>query len=151
MANVLEGTPYSELLDAALSKLRDYDLAGLSQEECYAILAEHIRPACVKFRACIQNLKNRDDLLQQFNFLLSDYEIEILSNEIVRSYINATYINTPLVLKTMLSSRDFNTFSNANHLNSLMALNDRLRRENEQLISGYSWENSTLYNGGGRA
>jgi hypothetical protein len=141
-------TPYSEVFDAALSKLRDYDLAELTQDECYAILHDYLRPACVKFKVCKQNLSNRDSLLYCFNVALSDDEIEILSNEVVTAYLYATYIKTPLVLKTVLPSRDFSTFSNANHLEKLLQLHGTLKRENEQLMSSYSWSNSSVFSGG---
>ena len=148
MAEVFKTTPYSVLFDAALSKLKDYDFDDLSQDEIYIILLPYIRPACVKFKASVQNLKNRDDMLQQFNLVLEDDEIEILANEVVRAYIDATYLKTPLVLKTMLTSKDFHVFSNANHIRSLMLLDETLKKENEQLISGYSWENSSIYDSG---
>lgn len=141
-------TPYEEIFDAALSKLKDYDLVSLPQEDCYAILSDYLRPACVKFQSCKKNLKNRDNLLQQFNTRLSDEEIEILSNEVVREYIYTTHIKTPLVLKMVLPSKDYGVSSNANHLDRLLDLHNTLRKENEQLISIYSWSSSKLLNSG---
>ena len=141
-------TLYSEIFDAALSKLKDYDLFDLSQEDCYTILLAYLRPACVKFRVCRQNLKNRCDTLQSFNIQLTDDEIEILANEVAREYISANYIKTQLLLKTALPSRDFSSFSNANHLDKLLDLHKTLKKDNEQLISQYSWSASGLFGGG---
>ena len=144
-------TKYNVIFDAALSKLKDYDFANLSQEQCYSILAEHIRPAIIKFKCCRQDLQDRDDELREFNLELTDEEIEILANEVVRNYIYSTYIRSPLVLKPTLSSRDFNVFSNANHLDKLLNLHEVAKRENAQLISAYSWEDSDLFKKEGEA
>ena len=137
-------TLYSELFDAALSKLRDYDLASLSQDEIYTILFDYIRPAIVKFKVCRQNLSDRDDLLKQFNMELTDDEIEILSNGIVIAYICANYIKTSLLMKMALPSKDFHAFSQNNQLRGLLSLHKTLTEENEQLISRYSWFGSNL-------
>lgn len=144
-------TQYSDIFDVALSKMSDYDLANLSQDDVYSILSEYLRGACVKFRSC-KKLKDRDDDLAEFSVVLDDDEIEILANQIIIGYLDANYIKTQALLKSSLINRhDYHIFSPKNHLEGLNNLHDRLMKENEQLISQYSWANSRLFNSGGGA
>ena len=45
-----------------------------------SIAISYIPKACIMFESCNQNLENRDDELQQFNFELSKTNFEILCN-----------------------------------------------------------------------
>jgi len=94
---------------------------------------------CLTFHVCRKNLNNRNDKLERFNEELSIEEIDILSNYAVLEYIDSNCIRVPSVLKASLSSVDFNAFSPANFLNSLMAMHTRFLAENETLISRYAW------------
>ena len=54
-------------------------------------------------------------------------------------YIDSKYIRTPVLLKVQYSSKDFNSFSNANHLDKLLSMQKRFLTENETLLSRYAW------------
>jgi hypothetical protein len=85
----------------------------------------------------------RDEILEQFNADLSNTEIEIISNFALIEYIDSTYVRTATLLKVNLSSSDFNSYSPANMLDKLLAMHDTYRRENETLLSRYSWMNNS--------
>lgn len=138
-------TPYSVLYDSVLSKVKDYDFLSLSQSDVYSIMFDYIRPAIVKFKSCKQDLKNRDDLIGQFNIELSDSEIEILSDYMVVVYIDANYIRVPAAMKQQLSSKDFNTFSPSALLEKVTAVRNKYMQEAKQMMIDYSYENSKLF------
>ena len=57
----------------------------------------------------------------------------------VIEYLDSNYIRVPLMLKPTLSSKDFNAFSPANHLNKVMEVREKYRKNNETLLSRYRW------------
>ena len=131
------GTPFEELYESVLSKIRDYDFINLNEDEIYEVLSDYLRPAIASFRGCRQDLSQRND--SQFEAKLTDTEIEILSNYMVISYIDSNYIRVPLALKQTLSSKDFNAFSPANQLDKMIAMREKYRKDNETLLSRYRW------------
>jgi hypothetical protein len=64
-------------------------------------------------------------------------------------YIDSNYVRDPKLLQVMLSSKDFNAFSNANLLDKITATQKRYLSENETLLTRYAWmgmKDSTLLN-----
>lgn len=131
------GTPFTELYESVLSKIRDYDFLNLEESEIYEVLSDYLRPAIASFRGCRQDLSQRNK--KRFQCTLTDTEIEILANYMVIAYLDSNYIRVPLALKQTLSSKDFNAFSPANHLEKMMAMREKYRKDNETLLSRYRW------------
>lgn len=131
------GTPFIELYESVLSKIRDYDFLNLNEEEIYQVLSDYLRPAIASFRGCKQDLSQRNKT--RFKCKLTDIEIEILSNYMVIAYIDSNYIRVPLALKQALSSKDFNAFSPANQLSKLIEMREMYRKDTETLLSRYRW------------
>lgn len=131
------GTPFTVLYDGVLSKIKDYDFFNMKQEEIYGILFDYIRPAVVAFRGCKQDISQREE--DCFKCELTDTEIEILVNYMTIAYLDSNYIRVPLALKQTLSSKDFNAFSPANHLEKMMEIREKYRKENETLLVRYSY------------
>lgn len=132
-------TPYTAIYDNLLPKFRSYEIPLMTADEVKEYLHDFIVPAITRFHICRKNLNNRDDVLEQFNEDLSDTEIEIISNFALIEYLDSTYIRTASLLKVNLSSSDFNSYSPANMLDKLMGMRDAYRRENEMILSRYSW------------
>lgn len=131
------GTPFTVLYDSVLSKIRDYDFFNMEQEEIYSVLSDYIRPAVAAFRGCKQDISQRTET--EFECTLTDTEIEILANYMTIAYIDSNYIRVPLALKQTLSSKDFNAFSPANHLEKMMEVREKYRKDNETLLVRYSY------------
>lgn len=138
-------TSYSILYDSVLSKVKDYDFLSLTEAEVYDIMFDYIRPAIVRFRSCKQDLKSRDDLCGYFNFELTDDEIEILSDFMVVTYLDANYIRVPSAMKQQLSSKDFNTFSPAELLGKVTSVRNKYMQEAKQTMVDYSYRDSKLF------
>lgn len=139
-------TPYEAIYENVLPKFRSHEIPLMDEDEVKEFLHDFLVPAISRFHVCKKDLSDRDDSLEQFNFELSDVEIEILGNYLLLEYLDSTYIRTPTLLKASLSSKDFNVFSSANMLDKLNAMHDMYRRENEGLVSRYAWQNTTTNN-----
>jgi len=138
-------TPYKVLFDGVITKLRSTGIPNITEDEFDDILSDYIRPACVKFKACKQDLNQRNDVLAYFEIVLIDEEIEILVNFLYIEFLSANYINVPSLLRQSLVSKDYHTFSSRNHLSGLMDLRDQIQRETRQMISIYSNMESGLF------
>ena len=138
-------TSYTVLYDSVLDKIKDYIFADLQQDDVYSILNNYIRPAITKFEECHQDLSNRNDEEQEFNITLTDTEIEILSNFMVVEYLDANYIRIPIMLKSTLTSKDFQTYSPANQLEKVRGVRELYMNENAQLMRNYSYEGSKIF------
>ena len=132
-------TPYTTIYDNLLPKFRSYEIPLMTADEVKEYLHDFIIPAITRFHICRKNLNDRDDVLGQFNQDLSDTEIEIISNFALIEYLDSTYVRTASLLKVNLSSSDFNSYSPANMLDKLMNMRDAYRKENEMILSRYSW------------
>lgn len=133
------GTPYEKIYDNVLPKFRSWEIPIMSEEEVKECLHDYLVPAITRFHVCRKDLSDRNDETGEFGAELSDVEIEILSNFLLIEYLDSTYIRTPTLLKSSLSSTDFNSFSSANMLDKLMAMHKTYLSENESLLSRYAW------------
>ena len=131
------GTSFIELYDSVLSKIRDYDFLNMEQAQIYDILSDYLRPAIAAFRSCKQDISQRTET--GFECTLTDTEIEILANYMTIAYLDSNYIRVPLALKQTLSSKDFNAFSPANHLDKMVEMREKYRKDNETLLVRYSY------------
>ena len=132
-------TPYEKLYENLLPKFKSYEIPLMTIDEVKDYLHDFLIPAISRFHICRKDLNDRDDILERFNVLLSDMEVEILSNYMLLEYIDSTYVRTPALLKVNLSSTDFNAFSPANMLDKLMSMHKAYLSENEALLSRYAW------------
>lgn len=131
------GTPFTVLYDSVLSKIRDYDFFNMKQDEIYEVLSDYLRPAIAAFRSCKQDISKRTE--EGFECTLTDTEVEILANYMTIAYLDSNYIRVPFALKQTLSSKDFNAFSPANHLEKMVEMREKYRKDNETLLVRYSY------------
>lgn len=138
-------TTFRELADSVFLKIKDLDLAQLPEDIAYQVVIGYIKPACVQFQSCNeQDLFDRDDDLQQFNFKLSDINFEILSNYMIISWLDSQILTTN-TLKSRLVPSDFKSLNLHNQLGKLMELRTLLKSENDQLAINKSYKDSELF------
>lgn len=133
-------TSYEKVYERFLPKFRDYEIPVMPEDMVIERMHDYLVSATARFHVCRKDLSNRDGLLMRFNEELSDREIEILANYMILEYVDATYIRVPTLLKSNLSSTDFNAFSSANLLSKLNDLQERTRVDNETLLMWYAWD-----------
>ena len=132
-------TSYEVIYSNFLSKIKSYEISVWSEEELREYLHDYLVSAISKFHVCRKDLSDRDDEMEEFNIDLSLEEIEILTLYALMEYIDSTYIRTPTLLKSSLSSSDFNSYSPANQLTALRELQEKCRHDIETMVSRYSW------------
>ena len=131
-------TQYSTLYEKCLSKIEDPTLAMLPEEDLEDMLHGYLMSAIAKHRKCEHDLSDRDEELKQFNFDLSDLEMEILSILMVREWISQR-LNSVTNVMQVFGGKEEKWFSQASHIKELREMDDRLRLEAQQLSRDYSY------------
>ena len=141
----MANTTYRELADAVFNKIKDVDFASIDEEIAYQIVIGYMRPAIVAYQSAKQDLSDRDNVLEQFNYTLKDETFVILVNYMVIEWLNANFILTSSALKTRLSSSDFHSLNLHNQLGKALELRSMLKSENDQLAINKSYNDSKLF------
>lgn len=141
----MTNTTYKELADAVFDKMKSYGFARMSEKDAYDIVIGYIRPSIVKFENCKQNLSNRDDLLKEFNFKLTDNTFFILTNYMIIEWLDSNYILVDEALKSYLTPSDFKSLENKDMLTKKIELRENLLKEAKQLSINKSYTNSRLF------
>lgn len=144
------GTPFSDVDNLFLEKISDDMLLSMRPEDIQAMLDNYRRSAGVRFKLCPKT-SDRDLEERKYNQELTDEEQEILANIMVIEWIKPR-INSIELLETTMSTKDYQTFSNANHLRSLQALYNGVTTDIDRMIVSYSYSENNLESlGGGMA
>lgn len=141
----MANTTYRELADSVFNKIKDVDFANIDEDIAYQIVIGYMRPAIVAFQSATQDLSDRDDELEQFNFALKDETFIILVNYMVIEWLDANFILTSTALKSRLSTADFHSLQLSNMLGKAMELRNLLKSENDQLAINKSYKDSKLF------
>lgn len=141
----MANTTFKELSDSVFNKIKDLDLASLSEDLAYDIVTGYIRPAIVKFENCKQDLSDRDDTLGEFNYELTDDTFVILVNYMIIEWLDSSFILTTNALKSRLSSSDFKSLNLSQQLGKVMELREMLLSENNQLAINKSYKKTDLF------
>ena len=142
----MANTTYKELADYVFRKIKDSDFAQMINEEiAYDIVIGYLRTAIVMFDNCKQDLSDRDDILQEFNYTLNDDTFIILCNYMILEYLDSNYILTSQSLKARLSTSDFKSLNLQQQLGKVMELRSMLKSENDQLAINKSYKDSKLF------
>lgn len=131
-------TQYSTLYEKCLSKVEDPTLAMLPEEDLENMLHGYLMSAIAKHRKCEHDLSDRDEELKQFNFDLSDLEMEIISILMTREWISQR-LNSVTNVMQVFGGKEEKWFSQASHIKELREMDDRLRLEAQQLSRDYSY------------
>lgn len=112
-------TTFDEVMFLFLSRITDYSVLTLNEEEINEEFNLLMKKALAKFKTK-KNLKP-DYELGEFNRELDEMEILIISLAMVSEWLQPKIYNIT-ILKQQLSMKDFQQFSNANMLAQLQEL-----------------------------
>lgn len=129
-------TTFNEVRDVFLSKITDYDICKLDEEDLNIELKLKLKSTMAKYASSDVNF---DDVLNEFNRELSNIEIEILSIGLVSAWITPM-INHLNLLQQSFGSKDWSVTSQANQLKQLR----QLRQEINQEASYWSTKNGII-------
>jgi hypothetical protein len=135
-------TLFQEIFDIFLDKVKDYTFLSLTAEDMDTLLSGYLKSAIVKFKKSKVDL-SYDPHLMQFNNELGYEEMEILAMLMCVEYITPQIMTTE-ILKQTLASKDYQMFSQAQHLKELKDLRKQLRAEINSLINNYTYDNGDL-------
>lgn len=130
------GTYFEDIFAVFLSKITTLsEYTNLTEEELNIELKMLLKTSISKFIS-------RNDLIADydmgcFNRELEDLEVEILAYGMVVSWLTPK-INNIELLKQSLSSKDFNFYSQANHLRELRELKSDAEKEFQYWIGRYN-------------
>ena len=142
----MANTTYKELANYVFRKIKDSDFAQMINEEiAYDIVIGYLRTAIVMFDNCKQDLSDRDDILQEFNYTLNDDTFIILCNYMVIEWLTSEFILTRQNLKARLSTSDYHKIDTKDMLGKAMELRSMLKSENDQLAINKSYKDSKLF------
>lgn len=136
-------TPFSDVFKKFLNKITDPQLLSLPNDNLESIMTDYMESGITRFRKCKQNLKDYDETNQQFNITLTLEEIEILTLWMLYEYHNQNIMRIEL-LKQSLSSKDYQQYSQANHLNALLSLRMTLQEDVNKMMKYYTYDNNDL-------
>ncbi|GIN66342.1 hypothetical protein J41TS2_17630 [Bacillus sonorensis] len=128
-------TNLAEVYDSFLSKITDYRLFKMTEEEIKENLFGYFKSAKAKFYKCKKDLTVIDEVIQSD---LSDIEIEILVSLMLVEHIKPQLLSSEN-LKQSLSDKDFKIYSQANQLRETRLLFDNLKREVNKMITEYTF------------
>ena len=140
----MPNTNYKKLADSVFNKIKDLNLAHLPDDIAYKIVMNYIQPACLQFKSCNQDLFDRDDDLEEFNFTLTNENFEILSNYMVISWLDSQILTTNN-LKSRLTSSDFKSLNLPQQLSKLLELRTTLKKENDHIAIDRSYNKTDLF------
>jgi len=129
-------TTFQEVFDSFLSKINTYEFLKLSEQELNIDLGQNLRSAlakCIGFKDIIA-----DYVLEEFNRVLTDLEIDIISNWMVFNWITPK-INNIESIKQAISSKDYQIYSQANHLKELLDLKNDAKTEAHYWMNRYGY------------
>ncbi len=130
-------TPFSKIDDMFLSDISDDTLLDYTEEERENILDSLRVKAITRFKACKQDLSDRDEVNRVFNQDLSDEVCLIISTIMRKFWLNDKIYNLEL-LRQRMSTKDWKFTSQAEHLLRLTVLNQELEKEVSRMIVSYT-------------
>lgn len=122
-------TSYEVVFKSFLSKVQDPIFSQMEIEVAEDDMNSLLNSAILNFEYPKMDLKDKDDELKQFNNTLTLDEIEILGHLMAYEWMSRGLQSIDLISQNM-TTKDFNTFSQANHINSLT---NTLRRREKQI------------------
>lgn len=150
-------TPYSDVFKAFLAEVRDtyyvVEPDAVDAAQRVAALEDHmislLHKAIVRFSYPRVDIRDIDDEAQVFNATLGLDEIEILATGMVVNWARGELYNIDILRQTM-TTKDFNTYSQAPHINALTRVADYSDKRLKKMLVRYSLRNpaggSTLVN-----
>lgn len=130
-------TPFSKIDDMFLSDISDDTLLDYTEEERENILDSLRVKAITRFKACKQDLSDRDEVNRVFNQDLSDEVCLIISTIMRKFWLNDKIYNLEL-LRQRMSTKDWKLTSQAKHLQTLVELKQELDKEVSRMIIEYT-------------
>ena len=143
-------TSLEAVYDSFMQKVTDYKMLEISQDDYYAECKQLLAGSYARFmlRNDYSDIETNLEL-NEFNRVLTPSEIEIFALGMIIQWVSPK-LNTVELIKMNLSSKDYQTYSQANHIKELLDIKAEANREFDHWVTLYSSQNAikTLKKGG---
>lgn len=139
-------TSYEEIYERFLSKITDYDLPMMPEENMLNSLHGWMSGAITRFTRPTSDLRQRDDNNKTFLVTLEEYEVEVLALYMVVGWLDPR-IKSTLLTNQMIGGKEEKYFSQAQHLQTLITLRDKCLNDAKKIIRDYSYRSTNSYFG----
>ena len=130
-------TSYDVIYDRFLTKITDYEMAELLEDEIETQLLKYLRSAISDFKYAAKILSDRDDVQLIFNNTLSDLEEEILAKFMIIHWLTPQILRLENV-RNELGNKDFKLYSPANFLDKITKMKAEIKSEvNQDMVFHY--------------
>lgn len=129
-------TSYETIYTKFLSKITDYKILQMEDDDVRMMLKGWLNSAIANFRTCQSDLSKRDNEIEEFEDNLTDLEIEILSILMVSEWL-APQLNSGLLTKQLITNKDEKFYSQSAHLKELMDLQAASDKKARLLLNRY--------------
>jgi hypothetical protein len=113
-------TTFEDVYNQFIAKIIDYDFLTMTPQEKQILINVKLKSALTKFGAKKRNIE-ADYVLQEFNRELEDLEIETIAYWLVYEWITPK-INNVEMFEHRLNTKEFQGFSEANHLKEMQQI-----------------------------
>jgi hypothetical protein len=137
-------TPYTNINDLFMMQLTDYRLVNLfnaSETDFNVYLQGFMLLSLTDFYNCNQDLNDRSDAAQTFNFDMNQDNQNILSKLMITHWLGKE-VRDILQMRWSVTDRDFKHYAEANNLREKQNSLNVLREECDQLLKNYSLRNN---------
>lgn len=132
-------TSYDTIIECFLPSVSEYVLLELADQDRRDMLVPYVIDAANKFNsACLEDLNDRDEDLQQFNVDLSAEVIDILVDFMVVAWLKHKLYNSDL-LRNGMSTKDYTVFSPANLQNQIRLTYQDAREHAQKRLHNYTY------------
>lgn len=141
-------TEYEVVFKSFLGKIRDDLYLSTDTEMIENDLTILLNGAIPYFNYPKVDIRNKDDEALRFNVDLTVDEVEILAMAMVIEWTEREIYNVDMLRQSM-TTKDFNTYSQASHINALGKTADRMQKKLKNRLIKYSIRRDDGTNGFG--
>lgn len=137
-------TPFSDIYDRAIFKIRDGKLASLNMADQEFILKRFLKTAIADFAEhCLVDINDFDDENDCFNVDLDNEVQELLALGIAQNWLD-TQMRDKEMLRNKMSTKDYQYFSPANLVREANTMREQFRKEYEHRLIRYTYAHGNL-------
>ena len=137
-------TSYEIIYNRALAQITDPLLVTLPEEDLENMLHDWLMNAIIEPVVGEYDFSDRDDVLKQFNFDISDRDQKILAIHMVRGWL-APQIASVTLTAQVYSGKETKYYAQANHLSEMRALDEDLQRKADLLFCRGTYFNNEYF------
>lgn len=140
-------TLYSSIFTKFNSLIEDPELLSLLSDSEYTVLLEIFlsKAKSIYFKSCKVDLSDVDNVLKQFNQVLSDEEQWLISEAMKLIWVEKQLYKEEK-LRDRITTKDYNSFSKANLIDKLTILKIDAEKSLRNKITGYTFNDFIGFN-----